>query len=76
MSSIGVDKQTKEEWDELKPEELTHDEFAQHAIDCIKRDNGEVVNVDELVSDIKKEVAAQVELAAYRGTKEALENHE
>lgn len=73
MSSIGVSDATKDEWDELKPEDMTHDEFCQHALDCVRRDNGEIVNVDELVQQITERTVTNVEIAAFRGTKEALD---
>jgi len=72
MSSISVDRQTKSEFDELKPEEMTHDEFVQELLAAYKRDNGEIVDVDDLVDGIEKKVATNVELAAYRGVKDAL----
>ena len=72
MSSISVDRQTKSDFDDLKPDGMTHDEFVQELLDAYRRDNGEVVNVDEIVADIEKQVAANVELAAYRGVQDAL----
>jgi len=72
MSSISVDRQTKSEFDELKPEDMTHDEFVQELLAAYKRDNGEIVDVDDLVDGIEKQVAANVELAAYRGIQDAL----
>jgi len=72
MSSISVDRQTKSDFDELKPEDMTHDEFVQELLAAYKRDNGEIVNVDDLVDGIEKQVAANVELAAYRGIQDAL----
>ncbi|AFH22414.1 hypothetical protein OSG_eHP24_00195 [environmental Halophage eHP-24] len=72
MSSISVDRQTKSDFDELKPEDTTHDEFVQELLDAYRRDNGEIVNVDDLVDGIEKQVAANVELAAYRGVQDAL----
>ncbi|UXF49964.1 hypothetical protein 7841G3A2_26 [Haloquadratum phage sp.] len=72
MSSISVDRQTKSEFDELKPEDMTHDEFVQELLAAYKRDNGEIVDIDDLVDGIEKQVAANVELAAYRGVQDAL----
>jgi len=73
MSSISVDRQTKSEFDELKPKDMTHDEFVQELLAAYKRDNGEIVDVDDLVDRIEKQVAANVELAAYRGIQDALD---
>jgi hypothetical protein len=72
MSSISVSNQTKSEFDELKPDEITHDEFVQELLDAYRRDNGEVVDVDDLVDGIEKQVATKIELAAYRGIQDAL----
>jgi hypothetical protein len=73
MTSISVDDSTKREFDELKPDELTHDEFTQELLAAYRRDNGEVVNVDELVDEIRERVATNVELAAYRGVDDRLD---
>lgn len=73
--SISVSEDTKQKWDTLKEqheEDVTHDEFAQHAIECIRRDNGEVINPSKVVDEITKQTAAEVELASYRGTRSAL----
>jgi hypothetical protein len=71
--SISVGGDTKRQWDERKPSDYTHDEFAQHALDCVARDEGEVVNIDDMVEEINHRIATEVELAAYRGVREALE---
>jgi hypothetical protein len=73
MTSISVDDTTKREFDELKPDELTHDEFTQELLAAYKRDNGEIVNVDSLVDEITERVAANVEVAAYRGVDDRLD---
>jgi len=75
MSSISVSDSTKSEFDELKPDDLTHDEFVQELLAAFRRDNGEIVNVDELVQEIKERTITNVEIAAFRGTKEALNGH-
>jgi len=51
---------------------MTHDEFVQELLAAYRRDNGEIVDVDDLVDGIEKQVAANVELAAYRGVQDAL----
>jgi phosphatidylserine/phosphatidylglycerophosphate/cardiolipin synthase-like enzyme len=73
MSSISVNNDTKREFDNLQPDDMTQDEFTQELLDAYRRDNGEVVNVQELVDDISKQIGASIELAAYRGTSEAIE---
>jgi len=72
VSSISVDESTKAEFDELKPDNLTHDEFVDELLAAYRRDNGEIVNPAEIVDDVTKQTAAEVELAAYRGTRDAL----
>ena len=72
MSSISDDRQTKSDFDELKPEDATHDEFVQEHLAAYRRDNGEIEEVDDPVDGIENKVAANVELAAYRGVKDAL----
>ena len=54
MSSISVDRQTKSDFDELKPEDMTHDEFVQELLAAYRRDNGEIVDVDDLVDGLEK----------------------
>jgi predicted CopG family antitoxin len=75
MTSISVNNDTKREFDELKPEDRTHDEFVQELLDAYRRDQGEIVNVDELVEQITQRTATNVELAAYRGVKAARKDH-
>jgi hypothetical protein len=56
----------------MKPDGLTHDEFVQELLDAYRRDNGQVFNPSEIVDQVTEETAAHVELAAYRGTRDAL----
>jgi len=74
MTSISISEDTKTEFDERKPADLTHDEFVQELLAAHKRDNGEVVDVQALVDDVNKQTAASVELAAYRGVSQAIED--
>ena len=71
--SISVKPETKDAWDDRKPDDMTHDEFAQYALDCVARDSGEIVDVESIVAQITKQTASEVELAARRGTKSAIE---
>jgi hypothetical protein len=73
MTSISVKKGTKDEFDELQPDDLTQDEFTEELLAAYRRDNGEVVDVQALVDEITRQTATSVELAAYRGTSEALD---
>lgn len=74
-SSVSINDDTRSEWDELKSDDQTHDEFAQELLDAYRRDNGEIVNVDEIVEQINARVASNVEVASYRGTAEALDRN-
>lgn len=74
-SSISINDDTKREFDELKPGDSTHDEFVQELLAAYRRDNGEIVDVDSLVQEVTERTAANVELAAYRGTKAAHKDH-
>lgn len=76
LSSVSLSESTKSEWDELKPDDLTHGEFAQELLDAYRRDNGEIVDVESIVEQINHQTASKIELAAFRGCSEALENHE
>jgi hypothetical protein len=73
MASISISNNTKAEIDELKPDDMTYKEFADELVAAYRRDNGEVVDIDNLVDRILERVATNIELAAYRGTSEALE---
>lgn len=74
MASISVDPADKKEFKEMKPDELTQKQFFAELLAAKRRDEGEIVDVDEMVEEIKHRVVTNAELAAYRGTKEALEN--
>jgi hypothetical protein len=73
MASISISNNTKTEIDDLKPDDMTYKEFADELVAAYRRDNGEVVDVDAMVDVILKRVAANIEVAAYRGVTEALE---
>jgi len=73
MSSISVQASTKSALSDLKDDDETWDEFVQSLISAYKRDNGEMVDIDEMVERIDKRVASNVEVAAYRGVQEGLE---
>ncbi len=70
MSSISVSDSTKTEWDDLKPDDLTHDEFCKKVIATYKTFNGEPVDVEELAGELEKTLIPMVEVAAFRGCRE------
>lgn len=74
MSSISISDSTKADFDELKPDDQTHDEFVSELLDAYRRDKGEVVDVGALVDAVTEQTATSVELAAYRGTRDAIQD--
>ena len=75
--TISVKNQTKSRWDELKPEDMTHDEFCQEVLDAYEHgDDPVVIDTDKIVSKAAVKLSGQVETAAYRGIKEALDKHD
>lgn len=74
MTSINVDRSTKEDFDDLKPDGLTQKEFVAELLKVYRRDNGEIVDVAAMADKITKETASEVELAARRGVGQALED--
>ena len=77
MSSISVDSETKQEFDELKPADCTHSEFVEILLETYRMQDTELMLeslVDELSNEIEDSVATSAELAAYRGTKDAIES--
>ena len=73
MSGVSIKPKTKDRWDELKPEDMTHNEFAQEVLDAYEYgDDPVVIDTEEIVSEAAQTVASQCEVAAYRGVKEAL----
>ena len=76
MTSISVSSETKAEFDELKPDDYTHDEFVSELIETYKANDTDLaleLIVDELTDEISDTVATDIEFAARRGTIDALE---
>lgn len=77
MSQVGCSNQDKERFDELQPEGMTQAEFVSELLDCYEtRDDKVVIDTDEIIESVEHGVASEIELAAYRGTKEAIEEIE
>jgi len=74
VTSISVDETTKNEFDELKPDNMTHNEFVVELLQAKKRDNGQVVDPSEIADEIRRQAAADIELAAYRGVISAIDD--
>lgn len=76
MSQINVDKSDKKEFDRLKPDDSTQAEFFHEVLGAYKRENGEPIDIQELVKEIDATLNSRWEIAAYRGAKDAIESHD
>ena len=74
MSQIGISNDDKERFDELQPESMTQAEFTSELLDAYEhQDDKVVIDTDEIIEAIRTGVASEIELAARRGTKSAIE---
>lgn len=74
MPTINVSEGDKELFTHLKPAEKTHKEFFTEVIDTYQHaDETVTIDTDAIVDRVSKEVASEVELSAYRGVTEAIE---
>lgn len=75
MTSINVDRSTKEDFDEYKPDGMTQKEFVGELLECWDANdgNGYPADIEAMAEQITKRTASEIELAAYRGASEALE---
>jgi len=74
MSQIGITTDDKERFDELQPEDMTQAEFTSELLDAYEhQDEKVIVDTDAIINAIQTGVASEIELCAYRGTKEAIE---
>ena len=73
MSSISVSSETKDDFDDLKPEDCTHDEFVETLLETYRAYNGDPVDHEQLAEELSHTLIPMTELAAYRGSKEAVE---
>ncbi|AFH21749.1 hypothetical protein OSG_eHP8_00155 [environmental Halophage eHP-8] len=75
MTQINVSQDDKDRFDELKPSEKTQKEFFAEVMATFENaDETITLDTERLTDRIKESVASEVELAAYRGTTEAIEN--
>lgn len=73
MSQVGCSSSDKERFDELQPENMTQKEFVSELLDVYEnRDDKVVIDTDAIIEELRHGVASEIELAAYRGTKEAI----
>lgn len=75
VSSISVSDSTKSNFDELKPDDMTHDEFVAELIQVYRAYEGEPVDVEKLADELSHTLVSKIELGAFRGSKQALEIH-
>jgi hypothetical protein len=74
MSQVGISNDDKERFDELQPESMTQAEFTSELLDAYEhQDDKVVIDTDEIINAIQTGVASEIELAARRGTKSAIE---
>jgi len=67
----------KARFDELKPSDSTQAEFFSEIMATYEHaDETITLDTERLTERIKESVASEVELAAYRGTTEAIENQQ
>ena len=77
MSQIGCTSKDKARFDELKPDELTQKEFFTEVLDAYEnQDEKVIIDTDEIIESVEHGVASEVELAARRGVKHAIEEIE
>jgi signal transduction histidine kinase len=70
-----VSQDDKDRFDELKPSDSTQAEFFSEIMATYEHaDETITLDTERLTDRIKESVASEVELAAYRGVQESLEN--
>jgi hypothetical protein len=75
MTQINVSDADKDRFDELKPSEKTQKEFFAEVLATFENaDETITLDTERLTDRLKESVASEVELAAYRGVMEAIEN--
>jgi len=56
---------------------MTQKEFVSELLDCYEnRDDKVVIDTDAIIEELRVGVASEIELSAYRGVKEAIEEVE
>jgi hypothetical protein len=74
MTQINVSDSDKKRFDELKPSDSTQAEFFAEVMATFENaDETITLDTERLTERIKESVAAEVELSAYRGVTEAIE---
>ena len=73
MGQINVNDSDKEWFDEFKESDETQAEAFSRMVAQVKAFQGEPVDVEALADELKHSLIPMTELAAYRGSKEAVE---
>jgi len=74
MSSISVSENTKSEFDSMKPDSMTHDEFVAELLETYEyADEPVKIDTGEIIQEISDKVATDIEFAARRGVIHGLE---
>lgn len=77
MSQVGISNDDKERFDALQPEDMTQAEFTSELLDAYEhQDEKVIVDTDKIIEDVSSTVAADIEIAARRGVKHAIEELE
>jgi len=75
LTQINVSQDDKDRFDELKPSDSTQAEFFSEILHTYEHAEETVtLDTERLTERIKESVASEVEVAAYRGVQESLEN--
>lgn len=75
MTTITVESKDKEWFDDFKDGRTQKEAFSEMC-DIVRAYNGDPVDVKELAEELEQSLLSNVELAAFRGTKEALVTYE
>lgn len=65
----------KDRFDQLKPQDKTQAEFLAECLDAYELVDNSEIDMSEVLDRVEVSVASQAELAAYRGARDALEEH-
>ena len=73
---VNLKPETKDRFDRLQPDELTQSEFVAELLDHYEAGEDPVIIDHEDIEQHIESAMSVAEVAAYRGTVEALENHD
>ena len=73
---VNLKPETKDRFDSLQPDELTQTEFVAELLDHYEAGDDPVIIDHEDIKQHIESAMSVAEVAAYRGTVEALESHD